>query len=217
MNYSILITIVLVALLSACTPNSNQESDTPKEMPQEKVKYNSKGEVQRYIRFDYNENGNKTRGSQYHVDGDLLWYWEFEYVDGRIVKAAIYNGTDEVSVQAGIANKPSGEYFEYEYEDEDELNTKIVQYTANGTVMSYSEKEYNNLSVTKESWYTADGTMTYYCEYDYDADNTLIKGNMFDYAGALTYYETYEYDGKKLIKITSYNKSGENIGYDIIR
>jgi len=211
-----IITLLTAITVVACSPVKQDEQEEQSKLKQEeRMHYTGDGVLKKYIKIDYDENDRKIKGSYYNINDDLLWYWVFEYENEQIVKAVVYHGNDEVSVQADIVDTPTGAYYTYEYEDT--VLSKVSQYTANGTVISYSTREYEDGFMTKETWHTADGTMTYYCKYDRDETNRIMKGNFFDYKDQLGYYETYEYEGDILYRINRINEGGENLSYKVIR
>jgi len=207
-----IIGFVTIAWVIACTPDS-KVNEVSKQVI--KTHYDSNNEVKKYVTIDYDKNNKKIRTSEFHKDGELLWYWDYEYDGELIVKAVVHHGTDEVSVQSNLANTPTGVFYTYDYQDS--LISKITQQTDTGNVLSFALREYDEGLLLKETWYTADETPTYYCRYTRDEKGKIIRAEVSDYQDHLLHYEIYEYTNNKLTKVSAFRDGGEDISYAIIK
>jgi len=80
-----------------CT--ANKDFDEAKEVLAAVYSYRANGELSRYVEYEYDSNGNKTKGSLYNANGELSgFYGEYEYdSNGNITKMSDYNENGELS------------------------------------------------------------------------------------------------------------------------
>jgi len=179
------------------------------------IDFSADGNIKGFITYEYNDQGKKIKGSKHHKDGEVTFYWLYNYAGDKMAKAVVYHGNDEISVRAKIADTPTGVSYTYEYTDT--LITKTTAKTARGTIIFYAIMHYDHDGhLNKESWYSADGAQTYYTSYELDENHRIIKGMTYDYKDQLKYFEMYHFQGQNLVRINKYDKNAKPLSHQII-
>ena len=77
--------------------------------------YNSDGSVKNYMIDEYNKLEDLIKRTWYHRDGDILYYEDYKYEAGKLIKSGTYHGDSVTS--GNYAGVPTGIYTLYEYKD----------------------------------------------------------------------------------------------------
>lgn len=161
-------------------------------------KYNEKGNITEVIlydsdskttdlrRFEYNDKGEKFRGTSI-TDSKLETKDIYKYDNkGNIIECKSYNigGTLE-------------SYFTYKYDNKG--NVTILNYNSDGTLKNKDIFIYDNKwDIVEDNMYDSEENLQYKNIYKYDNTGNLVKKNSYDSEGNLLekYTFKYEFDNK---------------------
>ena len=185
--------------------------------------------------YEYDENGNRTKISEYDGDGKLTEYTEAKYDGERILSETVYDGdgnktmymeyitlkvkhngyegTTTVTKTRETYNDGKLEHrTEYEY-DENGNRTKISEYDGDGKLTEYTEAKYDGERILSESRYDGNGKLIRRTEDEYDENGKKLKSSVYN-NGGLEGYKSYHYDESgRLIKVTACDAYNRIVNY----
>lgn len=152
-------------------------------IPDEALPYIASGTLIRWTEYEYNENGNKIRKTNYDGEETVMSWEVYEYnSDGKLIKLTLYSHPGSYLLKE---SEPSKEEVLIEWHE--------FEYDAGG----------NN---TKETYYNPDGSIDRWLKFEYDGKGLMIKETVCGNDGSTDYvsfWNEYEYDenGKKISRI----------------
>lgn len=169
--------------------------------------YTPEGQVEGYLEFEYDNNGNLTTNGMQDVNHAWIWFYVNEYdQDGNKTKMSQYDDRGNVLVTFSYENDDKGnavkEITSYSddslmeqsktMEYDDDRLTKVIH--GDNSYYSYEyDKKGNQL---KELYYTAGGELVRTYENIYDKNGNLVKTAFVSADGTIESYSTYEYNSK---------------------
>lgn len=132
--------------------------------------YDGNGELQNYHTFEYNDAGLLTEDVLYNQYDEPQTRQEYEYdLRGNRTKWSVFNGEGALLSSS-----------EYLYKDS--LNTRIENYSPDGSLLDYFELEYDSSSrLIRRTWYSGEDEVMQVQRYIYEdgvlAEERVLRGN----------------------------------------
>ena len=171
-------------------------------------------------RYEYDEEGNRIRCTEYNEDGNVTQWYAYEYDEKGNMTAEtftveymdmwethVYKEDGELLVLLqGSEDRPGNGAdawtykWEYEYNEHDNVVSKLYETPEGERELTTYEYEYDVAgNVIKETRYLADPDdeedkeLTEWTEYDYDKDNMVTEIITYNSKGEVQHSETVEY------------------------
>ena len=171
-------------------------------------------------RYEYDEEGNRIRCTEYNEDGNVTQWYAYEYDEKGNMTAEtftveymdmwethVYKEDGELLVLLqGSEDRPGNGAdawtykWEYEYNEHDNVVSKLYETPEGERELTTYEYEYDAAgNVVKETSYLADPDdeedkeLTEWTEYGYDKDNRVTENITYNSKGEVQHSETVEY------------------------